>query len=223
LLFSQNLTEVFSLNGLRITGGVGFSIVGGSDRNTDNIAYFLSTVGGSNYDDTDNLAYLLGIRIGIEKVLPKGLIAGISYTERGFDNIGKYSEAHWLREWEEKIMLNYLTANLVQTLKMEGFSLFAGGEVGYLFSAWRKYKNSFSDGIRTMNSPGTEVINDLWKDNKGTMIDYGLIAGVRYEYNPRLTLIGSYYFGIPKLTREAYLKHRSFQINISYAWINSRN
>jgi len=41
-----------------------------------------------------------------------------------------------------------------------------------------------------------------WKDEDGTMLDYDLLFGGRYTYSEQITFVGSYYYGIPELTKD---------------------
>lgn len=206
MLFAQeNITKgIFSLEGLSITGGVTYSSVGGNDT-----------------DDYDDLEYIPGISFGLEKTLPNGLIGGISYTQRGFGSYLKNSSMDFISESEDENRLNYLTININKALKIDWLNLFIGGEIGYFWNGEFKSEWSISgftsDGYETVHDSDTESIDhDEWKDDEGTVFDYGVVAGVKYEYNTQITLIGLYYFGLPQLVKDVELMNRSFQIKISF-------
>ena len=49
----------------------------------------------------------------------------------------------------------------------------------------------------------------------GNMIDYGIIIGGKIPLNEKLSVNGTYYYGLNDLSSETVLQNRSYQIYLS--------
>jgi len=102
---------------------------------------------------------------------------------------------------------------------MDSFTLFAGGELGYFWGG--EYQEDWREtGGYDESDSGTDnesIDRKDWKDEDGTMLDYGLLFGGRCTYSEQIPFVGSYYYGIPELAKDMKAMNRSLQITISYS------
>ena len=150
-LMAQGITkeDVLSTDGLRAVGGITYSTVGGGDAG-----------------DIDGLGYLLGYKFGVEKFLPGGLLAGLTYTYRGYmvDNSDF--------DFKTEVTLKYWTLAVYKPFTIGGFDVFGGGSLGYFWGG--KFKMS-SDG----ESDSESISRSEWVDDAdGSGIDYGLVGKI---------------------------------------------
>ena len=65
-------------------------------------------------------------------------------------------------------------------------------------------------------SESEDIDSDDWKDEMDcNMIDYGMIIGGKIPLNEKLSINGTYYYGLNDLSSETVLKNRSYQIYLS--------
>ena len=169
---------------------------------------------------------IMGLRFGAEKTLENGLIAGITYSQRGFSFSA--SESINIEEVNVNISIDadykfaYLTGYVLNPFPFkEGIDLLAGAEIGYFRNLEMKAKiigEVCYDGNCEPIPGATQNINedmdaDDWQDDAdGNMMDYGIVFGGRYAINEQMSLVGTYYFGLGEGTDEISDKHRGFQI-----------
>ena len=184
---------VFSQSDFYVIGGITNSIVDGEDV-------------------TLNVDYLMGFKFGIEQI-HDGLISGAVYTQRGFSGS---EDLYGIIEIDRKNNVNYLSGYILKPFSVRSnIDLLVGGEVWYFLSA----KSTMKTCIGNECESETETMDGKdWKDADNNMIDYGLVLGSRYAINEKLYLFGTYYWGLAQLNDDAEVRHRGFQINISYAF-----
>lgn len=189
--FAQNNTSssIFSLEGLRITGGMTYSSLLGPD-----------------VEDYDELKWVSGISFGLEKTLPIGIITGLTFTKRGWE------ERDSGDDWEYKFVakLNYFTIYGVYPFNLGSISVFVGGEVGF-FNKMKMKEVDKDDyyGTRT----NKETINrDEWGDNDGALTDFGVLAGINYDINNQFGVQGSYYFGLVNLNEDLDIRNGTIKL-----------
>ncbi len=199
-LYSQEgfFSNIFSTEGLRLTGGFMYSTARGDDiKDLED-----------NYDGLD-FKYQPGISFGVEKTHSSVIIYGITYTQRGF--LRTYKEGSYKEE--EKNYINYLTLYIVKPFPMGGIELFAGGEVATFWKAKEKTKTTYAGESDT----DTDVIDrGEWEDANGNLYDYGIIAGIRFPINPQFIIQGSYYYGLSEVMDDFVASHRSFKVVVIY-------
>ena len=65
-------------------------------------------------------------------------------------------------------------------------------------------------------SESENIDSDDWKDEMdGNMIDYGIVIGGKIPLNEKLSINGTYYYGLNDLSSETVLQNRSYQIYLS--------
>ena len=176
----------------------------------------ISLIGGINLskwagDDMDNLGEdeienQQGFKLGIEKLLDNNLISGMTFSQRGFKVESGTSEL--------EMQLNYLTGYLLKPQSVStNLDLLLGFEVGYFLNGKMKMKMCIESDC---TSESEDIDPDDWKDEMdGNMIDYGMIIGGKIPLNEKLSINGTYYYGLNDLSSETVLQNRSYQIYLS--------
>ncbi len=195
--FSQGITidDIFSKKGLRLIGGFTFSNTNGEG-------------------DSTNIKYTPGFKFGAEKLLSGNILGGISYTQRGWKTSYKESDYSGNNIWT----LNYITTYITKQFTFKSVVVYAGAEIGYFWNA-NVNSNSRSNYNNESHSDYDAFDKNEWKNIQGNIVDYGLLLGAIYSYNEKVDIVGSYYYGIPKLFNDEKFMNRSIQIFISYAMI----
>ena len=164
---------------------------------------------------TVDLGYFMGGRIGVENV-SNGLITGLTYSQRGFMMTGKGDENSSESGGEISFKLDYLTGYALIQVPLGSLALLVGGEGGYYMSGEIIYDINGSD-------KETEEINDeMWEEAGGHTLDYGLVFGAKFNITPKLSAVGTYYFGLPEWGEDGDYdygidyKNRALQIYLSY-------
>ncbi|MEE9190104.1 MAG: outer membrane beta-barrel protein [Candidatus Neomarinimicrobiota bacterium] len=202
-LYSQgeSSSNIFSLEGLRITGGFAYSNVGG-DYIKDQL------------DDIDGLKfkYVPGLSFGLEKDLPMEIIGGITYTKRGTKVV--YKDADFDFKEESTNTASYLTLYIVKSFPVGGFEIFGGGEAGTFWKGKYKYKQSYAGESYS----DTETYDrEEWQDDlDGKLYDFGLIGGITFPINQQFAIQGSYYFGFLDVFEDEETRSRSFKVVVIY-------
>ena len=87
--------------------------------------------------------------------------------------------------------------------------LVVGGELGYFLSG------NF-EVCEDSDCEDEDIDSDDWDDADGNFFEYGLVIGGRYYINEKMSIVGTYYLGLPELTDDFLeASNRSFQIYIS--------
>jgi len=204
---------IFSLKGVQLSGGFTYS----------NAA--------SETEGLDDLKYSSGLKIGVEKTLPYGILAGLSYTQRGFAQSEEDSLGGLSRMRDSKIKLNYLSIHIAKGLQVKDFNLFAGIELDYFLGGKLQenlsvtYEGNTESGSLT-SSIDTDDFGPIIFSIPMKFLDFGLLFGTSYHLSEQTTLVTSYYYGIPEW--RYYLRHfeggslvegknRSLQVALSYS------
>lgn len=183
--------------GLLVTGGVTYSTIDGKDVEEDELGLVSS----------------IGLILGVDKEINNGLFAGVGYVQRGY---GMDISEEFFGEtitMEGSFALNYLSAHVYKVFPVNMLQLYGGLELGYFLSA--KSKIEMSGGGETESQEETIDASD-WKDDDGTMLDYGVLAGVRYPVNEQISVSLSYVFGLADLAKDSEVANRSIQITAGY-------
>ena len=188
----------FAQSGLNAVGGINYSTVAGDDD-----------------EDTDNL---LGFRFGVEKTLTNGLIAGATYSQRGFSTSDSESDEYGESSYDNEFTMNYLTGYVLRPFPVQtGIDILAGAELGYFLNGKVKAEFCYEGDCES----DSEVIDgDDWEDDDNNRIDYGIVVGGKYAINQQISIVGTYFFGLANLfdDDDFEMSNRSFQINMSYSF-----
>lgn len=192
IVFGQNnaFSSIFSTEGLKITGGITYSKWVGDDM-----------------DDVDDVNWITGTSFGLEKMLPIGLVGGVTFTQRGVEM--KEDETEYYYSSKIKTKINYFTIYSQYPISLGGFNAFIGGEVGFFNKA--KIKVTI-DG----DSETETVDRDEWEDGDFKLFDYGLLVGAEMDANPNLSIRGSFYYGLADLNEDLSVKNGSFKVALIY-------
>ena len=158
-----------------------------------------------------DLEYFMGGRIGLESI-SKNLITGFTYSQRGFSMTGQ--SEYDASEASITFIIDYLTAYGLIQVPIGSLALLAGGEAGYWLST---EMTAEIDGVEVTE----EVDDDDWEEAGGHTLDYGIVLGAKFDVSPKLSAVGTCYFGLPEWgSDDDYgidYKNRGFQIYLSYA------
>ena len=145
-----------------------------------------------------------GFKLGIEKLLDNNLISGMTFSQRGYRVENGTSEL--------EMQLNYLTGYLLKPQSVStNLDLLLGFEVGYFLNG--KMKMCIESDC---TSESENIDSDDWKDEMdGNMIDYGIVIGGKIPLNEKLSINGTYYYGINDISSESLVQNRSYQIYLS--------
>ena len=112
---------------------------------------------------------------------------------------------------EVTMKINYLTGYLQKSVYQVSpqMDVVAGAELGYFLGANTEicFQGECDD---------EDLDGDDWDDEDNNMWDYGLVFGGRYKINEQMYLYGTYYWGLAQTTDANDVKHRSFQLYLSY-------
>ena len=115
---------------------------------------------------------------------------------------------------ELETQLNYLTGYLLKSQSVStNLDLLLGFEVGYFLNGKMKMKMCIESDC---TSESEDIDSDDWKDEMdGNMIDYGIVIGGKMPLNEKLSINGTYYYGINDISSESLVQNRSYQIYLS--------
>ncbi|MDP6935989.1 MAG: outer membrane beta-barrel protein, partial [Candidatus Marinimicrobia bacterium] len=156
----------------------------------------MTVIGGINYstiagDDVEgDVENLMGFRFGVQQNLANGLIAGATYSQRGFSSSDSESDEYGEYSYDSEFTLNYLTGYVLKPFPVQtGIDILAGAELGYFLNG--KFKAEFCyDG--DCESDTENIDGDDWDDMDGNKLDYGLVFGGRYAINSQMSIVGTY-------------------------------
>jgi len=187
MMFGEDVPKQSSIkSGLKLTGGITFSTFYG-----DLAAY-------------NDVNAVIGFRIGIEKILPIGLITGISYTQRGINMESTYYESFYDTNFkiENTVKLNYITwTNLKPISITKNINLLAGFELGYFKEGSLKYIDygtTNEDGSLGSTGSSNFSTNDF-KECDCNVIDFGLVLGLENKINDKMSLSSTLFVGLQKV------------------------
>lgn len=191
LIMNENLQS--SNNNISLIGGINLSKWAGDDMDNLNLG-------------EDEIENQQGFKLGIEKLLDNNLISGMTFSQRGFKVESGTSEL--------EMQLNYLTGYLLKPQSVStNLDLLLGFEVGYFLNGKMKMKMCIESDC---TSESENIDSDDWKDEMdGNMIDYGIVIGGKIPLNEKLSINGTYYYGINDISSELLVKNRSYQIYLS--------
>ena len=166
-----------------------------------------------------NKENIMGFRLGIESI-SKNLITGFTYSQRGA--LIKFDD---FINGEMGVTMEYLTGYALLQVPLGSLSLLVGGEAGYFMSA--EFQQDLEDISGYGINESEEIDSDDWENIGGNFSDYGLVFGAKFDISPKLSAVGTYYFGVAEWGEDSDdelttyygagdFKHRGFQIYLSY-------
>ena len=184
----------------------------------------LSKVAGDSADDIEELAQdnnldfewenLLGFKLGMEISQDNGYVYGITYTQRGYEYQTDGILYGVTYEGNELFTINYLTGYAYKPIYnySPNIDLIVGGELGYFLIA--HFEAQADVNGEEILDEDKDIDMDDWDDGDGNKWNYGLIIGGRYHISQKISVIGTYYWGLTEWSDDLEFTDRSFQFYI---------
>ena len=204
---------------LFVFGVFGF-IITSSSQNIDfgvKAGVNFATITGDYTDDVKGrTAFHIGAVAEVEINEIFSIQPELLYSAQGFKTEYKDSGSDWSEKDEVTVKLDYINVPIIaKYYVIEGLSIEAGPQIGFLISAEQDYKYTYTDAGETYSESGTEDVKEYLKT-----IDFGLNFGVGYKMKNGLNFGARYNLGLSNINDIEGIDDKNqnsvFQVSVGY-------